>query len=126
MNERPRIIVSSVVLGSRSAQELAAFYRQLLGWETEKDESNWVKLVPPGGGTGLSFQTEPDHVPPMWPPVAGQQQMMMHLDIGVDDMESAGASAIAAGATLADHQPQADVRVYLDPAGHPFCLFPRA
>lgn len=25
--------------------------------------------------------------------------------------------------TLAQFQPQDDVRVYLDPAGHPFCLF---
>ena len=25
--------------------------------------------------------------------------------------------------TLADFQPQADVRVVLDPAGHPFCLY---
>ena len=25
---------------------------------------------------------------------------------------------------VADHQPQADVTVMLDPEGHPFCLFP--
>jgi hypothetical protein len=34
----------------------------------------------------------------------------------------AGGHAVAAGAVLADYQPQDDVRVYLDPAGHPFCL----
>jgi hypothetical protein len=51
--------------------------------------------------------------------------MMMHLDIEVDDLEAAGAQAIAAGATLAEYQPQADVRVYLDPAGHPFDLWVR-
>ena len=49
--------------------------------------------------------------------------MMMHLDIYVDDLREAGAHAIALGAVLADFQPQQDVRVYLDPAGHPFCLF---
>jgi len=27
------------------------------------------------------------------------------------------------GATLAGYQPQECVRVYLDPAGHPFCLW---
>ena len=48
---------------------------------------------------------------------------MMHLDIEVDDLETAGARAVAAGAALADFQPQDDVRVYLDPAGHPFCLW---
>ena len=31
--------------------------------------------------------------------------------------------ALKAGAVLAEHQPQQDVRVLLDPAGHPFCLF---
>ena len=49
--------------------------------------------------------------------------MSMHLDIEVDDLDAAGARAVAAGATLAGYQPQDDVRVYLDPAGHPFCLF---
>lgn len=49
--------------------------------------------------------------------------MMMHLDVAVDDLESASSYAGSLGATLADYQPQDDVRVYLDPAGHPFCLF---
>ncbi|MBB6415142.1 hypothetical protein HDC93_000698 [Streptomyces sp. AK010] len=31
--------------------------------------------------------------------------------------------AVAAGARLAGHQPQDDVRVLLDPAGHRFCLY---
>jgi hypothetical protein len=43
--------------------------------------------------------------------------MMTHLDIEVEDLEVAGAHAVAAGATLADYQPQDDVRVYLGPAG---------
>jgi len=49
--------------------------------------------------------------------------MMAHLDIHVDDLDAAGAHAMDAGAALAAYQPQDDVRVYLDPAGHPFCLF---
>jgi len=49
--------------------------------------------------------------------------MMLHLDIEVDDLAAAGEHAVAAGAVLADHQPQHDVRVYRDPAGHPFCLW---
>lgn len=50
--------------------------------------------------------------------------MMTHLDIGVDDPDAGAARAIDAGATIAEVQPQPDVRVMLDPAGHPFCLFP--
>ena len=51
--------------------------------------------------------------------------MMMHLEISVDDLEASVAHAIEAGAALADFQPQYDVRVCLDPAGHPFCPVPR-
>jgi hypothetical protein len=43
---------------------------------------------------------------------------MMHFDFQVGDLES----AVALGATVAQHQPRQNVRVLLDPAGHPFCL----
>ena len=41
----------------------------------------------------------------------------------VDDLDTASAHAIELGAPLADSQPQSNVRVHLDPAGHPFCLY---
>ena len=113
----------AVVLDSPDAQELAAFYRRLLGWDTDEDEPGWVKLRPPGGGASLSFQTESAYVRPVWPAGPGDPQMSMHLDIHVDDLDEASAHAVAAGATGAEFQPQDDVRVHLDPAGHPFCLF---
>lgn len=119
----PRLALSGVVLDSPDASELAGFYRRLLGWTVEQDEPGWVKLRSPSGGPGLSFQTESAYSPPVWPAGAGDQQMQVHLDIAVDDLAAAGEHAIAAGAVLAVHQPQDDVRVYLDPAGHPFCLF---
>ena len=122
--KEPRTKISAVVLGARDARELACFYERLLGWPITVDQGDWVMLRPPGGGTGLSFQSEPHHVPPVWPAQPGDQQMMIHLDIGVDDLERGVSWAIAAGAVLADHQPQEGVRVMLDPAGHPFCLFP--
>jgi hypothetical protein len=49
--------------------------------------------------------------------------MSMHLDLEVDDPDEAVAHALEVGAALADHQPQESVRVMLDPAGHPFCLY---
>jgi hypothetical protein len=49
--------------------------------------------------------------------------MMMHIDIAVDDLTDALASAVGLGATVAECQPQEDVRVLFDPAGHPFCLY---
>ena len=123
MDQAPRLALSGVVLDSPDAGTLADFYRRLLGWQVEQDEPGWVKLRSHGGDAGLSFQTEPQYVPPVWPAGPGDQQMQVHLDIAVEDLAAAGAHAIAAGAVLAGHQPQDDVRVYLDPAGHPFCLF---
>jgi catechol 2,3-dioxygenase-like lactoylglutathione lyase family enzyme len=119
----PRLTLSGIVLDSPDARTLATFYQQLLGWSVQQDEAGWVTLAPPDGGTGLSFQSEPEYVPPTWPTRPGDQQMMVHLDIEVDDLEAASAHATAAGAALAEYQPQESVRVYLDPAGHPFCLF---
>ncbi len=48
---------------------------------------------------------------------------MMHLDLQVGDLKAAVAHALEAGAKLAEYQPQDNVRVLLDPAGHPFCLY---
>jgi hypothetical protein len=119
----PRMKLSGIVIGTPDVRSLATFYIRLLGWEIEQDEPEWMKLRSPNGGPGLSFQTEPRHVPPVWPAGPGDQQMEIHLDIEVDDLDIAGAHAVAAGATQANYQPQDDVRVFLDPAGHPFCLF---
>jgi hypothetical protein len=79
-------------------------------------------LRPPGGGAGLSFQTEDAYVGPAWRAGPGQQQMMMHLDIRVDDLGTAGAHAIAAGAVLAEYQPQDDVAGVSRPRGTPVLL----
>lgn len=122
----PRMRISATVLGAPDARGLAAFYEQLLGWTRVADEPGWVMLRPPSGGTGLSFQSEPDFVPPVWPSVPGTQHMLSHLDIAVEDLEAGVAWARQAGARLADYQPQEHVRVMLDPVGHPFCLFPGA
>jgi catechol 2,3-dioxygenase-like lactoylglutathione lyase family enzyme len=129
----PRIRLSAVVLDSADPRTLASFYEQLLGWTRVLDnparpgypsEDGWVRLRPPAGGTGLSFQYEQHYQRPVWPSRADEQQMMIHLDIGVDNLDAAVVWAIETGATLAAHQPEDDVRVMLDPAGHPFCLFP--
>jgi len=121
--DRPAMILSGVVLDSPDAQALSAFYRELLGWAIRDDEPGWVVLKAPEGQTNLSFQTEDAYVRPTWPAGPGDAQMMMHLDIKVDDLQAATAYAQRIGAVLPDFQSQEHVRVLLDPAGHPFCLF---
>jgi catechol 2,3-dioxygenase-like lactoylglutathione lyase family enzyme len=120
---QPYMKLTATVLDAPDANELAAFYRRLLGWAARTDEPGWVTLRPEDGGTGLSFQTEDAYVRPVWPAAAGDAPMMTHLDIEVTDLAAGVAHAVGAGAELADFQPQETVRVLLDPAGHPFCLW---
>ncbi|MFJ7238757.1 VOC family protein [Streptomyces olivaceus] len=121
--------LSTVVLDAHDARELAGFYQRLLGYVVRAEDGGWVLIGPPPGtpGISLAFETEPAYVPPAWPSRApGEQQMMLHLDIEVDDLAVETDRAVAEGARLADHQPQDDVRVLLDPSGHPFCLWVQA
>jgi catechol 2,3-dioxygenase-like lactoylglutathione lyase family enzyme len=104
---RARMRISATVLGAPDPRTLAVFYERLLGWTVVDDEPAWVRLQPPSGGTGLSFQLEPGHVPPTWPAAPGQQQMTSHLDIAVEDLDEAVGWAVDAGASLAPRQPQA-------------------
>ena len=122
-DERPWTSLTSTVLDTPDTHALARFYCGLLGYEIRTDEPDWVTIGPPGGGTRLSFQTEENHVRPVWPAGPGDQRMQLHLDIEVRDLDAAGERARELGATLAEFQPQKDVRVWLDPAGHPFCLW---
>ncbi|MFF4891648.1 VOC family protein [Micromonospora chersina] len=123
MDERPRMTLTTTVLDAPDARELAGFYERLLGWSRDEDEPDWVVLAARDGGAGLAVQTEPAYVRPVWPAGPGDPQMSAHLDIKVDDLDAASAYAVSVGATVADFQPQDDVRVHLDPAGHPFCLY---
>ena len=126
MPDRPHAQLSATVLGTKDPRGLAAFYAELLEWPIAYDDDDWAMIKPPDGGwRGLSFQLESDHVPSVWPAGPGDQQMQAHLDIAVDDLEAGVAYAVGLGASVADHQPQDDVRVLVDPAGHPFCLFVR-
>ena len=112
-----------VVLEAPDPRALAHFYSELLGWPVWKEDEE-VASLDAGEGVGyLAFQRAENYEPPVWPPEQGRQNMQLHLDFEVSDLEAAVAHAVELGATVAAHQPQDDVRVMLDPAGHPFCLY---
>jgi catechol 2,3-dioxygenase-like lactoylglutathione lyase family enzyme len=123
----PSVRFTAAVLETPDPPGLARFYSRLLGWPLRDDTPQWATLRPADGSTGLSFQLDPDHVPPVWPPEPGAPRMQLHLDLEVDDLEAAGALAEEAGARrIGGHRDRhEEVRVYADPAGHPFCLFVR-
>jgi catechol 2,3-dioxygenase-like lactoylglutathione lyase family enzyme len=108
-----------VALDCPDPQALATFYGAIIGRSIARDIGDWVELDGEGGAT-LAFQLAPDHQPPVWPSADRPQQL--HLDFDVDDLDVAEAQVLALGARKADFQPDPDFRVYLDPAGHPFCL----
>ncbi len=98
---------------------LARFYREVTGWPVADGGDGWVELDN-GGGATIAFQHVDDYVPPVWPGSEHPQQL--HLDFDVDDLDAGEAAVLAAGARKAGYQPGDTWRVYLDPAGHPFCL----
>lgn len=112
---------SLAALECRNPRALALFYQQIVGGvikeSTESD--GWVRLETPSG-SDIGFQLDPDYEPNKWPDGPSQQA---HLDFVVPDLDAGEAALLAIGAVKAEVQPTPDEwRVFLDPAGHPFCL----
>ena len=112
-----------VCVDARDPDRLAKFYSLVLGWPVSQSDENGAAIAVPGTPSFISFQRSDDFRAPSWPSTQDEQQMMMHLDVAVDDLEAASSAAVALGATMAHHQPQDSVRVLVDPEGHPFCLY---
>jgi hypothetical protein len=113
------------------AEPMARFYEGLLGYEVRDlgPGGRWAQLFHPTGGVHLNIQGDPAYQPPTWPEVPGQQAKMLHFEVLVDDLEPMVALAIELGGREAPWQPpdrnRDRMRVMLDPAGHPLCLFLR-
>jgi predicted enzyme related to lactoylglutathione lyase len=116
----PRMAIArfpSIVLDCPDPGALAAFYGALLDWKAEVSDG-WAEVRSDSGC--ISFQQVADYARPRWPGQDGPQQM--HLDVIVDDLDAAEAAVLGLGAVKHEHQPGTTFRVFLDPAGHPFCL----
>ena len=127
MNASIRVTMHTYVLDCPDARALAEFYADLLGWEVDVSgaEFDWVNVLPPEGVSKsfrLAFQQVENYTAPVWPDGPIPQQA--HLDFRVASLSEATPIALAAGATLHPVQPGEDEgwTVFLDPAGHPFCL----
>ncbi|GGS62354.1 VOC family protein [Nonomuraea spiralis] len=133
------IRLRQVVLDCTDARALAEFYRALLGLvyrpgdeppEAGADDPrgrDWLVLRTPDGAPQLAFQQVGTFPAATWPDDGVPQQL--HLDLTV----------ASAGNLLAQHErvlrlggrllldriddAEEPLRVYADPAGHPFCVF---
>jgi hypothetical protein len=108
----------SIVLDCPDPGALATFYGTMLDWKVETS-ADWADIRADNGQC-ISFQQVAEYRRPVWPNQETPQQM--HLDVVVDDLDVAEAAVLELGATKHEHQPGTTFRVFLDPAGHPFCL----
>ena len=108
----------SIVIDCPDAAALGTFYGTVLDWKIDLRD-DWADIRADYGQC-ISFQQVEDYTPPAWPGQEVPQQM--HLDVIVDDLDEGEAAVLELGATKAEHQPGTTFRVFLDPAGHPFCL----
>ncbi|MFI5956334.1 VOC family protein [Cryptosporangium sp. NPDC051539] len=108
----------SLVIDCADPGELAAFYGTMLDWKV-RTSPGWAD-VKADYGQCISFQQVENYRPPVWPGQDVPQQL--HVDVVVDDLDTAEAAVLELGATKHEHQPGTTFRVFLDPAGHPFCL----
>jgi len=124
----PGIRWTTITLDCSDVEALAEFYSGFLGWDiTARDGGAWAQLRDPNGGVGLNIQADRAYEPPVWPEQSGRQGKMMHFEVMVDDLDAAVGMVIRSGGSQAPSQPRdrdpTRIRIMLDPAGHPFCLF---
>src|SRR6266536_95621 len=90
-----------VIIDCPDPPALAAFYSELLGLPVTWQEADFAVVARNDTASGIAFQ----------------------LDVMVDDVVAAEPQVLALGARLL--QGGDGLRIYADPAGHPFCLIPR-
>jgi catechol 2,3-dioxygenase-like lactoylglutathione lyase family enzyme len=128
-----------VVLDSTDARLLAEFYRRLLGLryrpgdepppagEPDPSGQEWLVLADTAGRNRLAFQQVAALPEATWP--EGPVPQQLHLDLTVPtaaELEAQHRRALDLGARLLHDRtddPEEPLRVYADPAGHPFCIF---
>ena len=111
--------LSVVAIDCPDQAALARFYSAITGWAIDGVEHDWVQLRSDSGAT-LAFQHVAEHRPPQWPD--GERPQQLHRAFDVDDLVAAEQQVLALGARRAEVQPGEGFTVFLDPAGHPFCL----
>jgi len=110
-----------VVFDTADLNAESTFWAGVLGGTVDVDDDWHMVFV--DGAPRVGVQLAPEHVPPQWPDGNPQQ---VHLDLWVDDIETAHSHVMSMGARelhrADDDSPHDAFRVYADPAGHPFCL----
>ncbi|MEU5092622.1 VOC family protein [Streptomyces sp. NPDC021356] len=119
-NSAPSFRYAAVTFDCADPAELGRFYGEVLDLPVAFATDDFVFLAK-DGTPGLGFNRIADYRRPTWPDPTQEKQA--HLEVGVDDLDTAEAHLLTLGATKPTTQPSPDRwRVLLDPAGHPFCI----
>jgi hypothetical protein len=111
--------LGSISLDCRDPHTLADFWANVLGGDVAFRSDTFVAVQV--GPLWITAVTVEDYEPPTWP--AGVVPKQMHFDLAVKDLDAGELEMLELGATKCEVQFEPDRwRVYLDPAGHPFCL----
>jgi hypothetical protein len=132
-------VLRQVVLDCTDARLLAEFYRRLLGLvyrsgdeppepgAADEQGADWLVLRNPGG-VQVAFQQVSQLPEASWPD-PGPVPQQLHLDMTVSSVAELDVQhdrvLKLGGRLLSDRSddPEEPLRVYADPAGHPFCVF---
>lgn len=114
-----------LVLDCAEPEELAEFYRALLGGEIHATAGSDHIDVIGVHGTHMSFRRDPNAAPATWPRPDDSQQAHLDLLVGQPDLDEVERRIIGMGGrpleTRGGPGPH-ETRVYSDPAGHPFTV----
>jgi len=110
----------SVTLDCADPEPLAEFWRAALDGTIAYRSEKFIGVEVPGG-PWVGAYAIPGYEAPHWP--EGEVAKQFHLDLSVPDLEDAERTLLELGARKSGHQPEPERwRVFLDPAGHPFCI----
>jgi predicted enzyme related to lactoylglutathione lyase len=114
--------LSMINIDCADPARLAEFYATAFGWEVTFSDATYGMVE--GDGVKIGFGMVEGFQPAKWPDESATKRF--HLDLQVDDLDSASKWLCGLGASEPAFQPGVDRwRVLLDPEGQPFCLSPR-
>ncbi len=111
--------IGAITIDCDDAAAMRSFYKEALGGVDIPGFDQSIRV----GGMPLNFRELEDWVRPTWP--GGDMQIHFEFLVPVGQLEQQEACLLSLGAEKSPHQDPDDpgLIVFLDPAGHPFCLF---
>lgn len=131
--------LGQVVFDTTDVRRSAEFWRQLLGLTYRKGHEppmpsdgdsaarDWLNLLRSDGSPCLAFQLVDELPRTTWPEDGIPQQL--HLDLTVrseEELDNVHSRILSLGGELRldrSNDAEEPLRVYVDPDGHPFCVF---